>query len=530
MIFLITMFNYCFSRKLYILFLFSALSFSLSAQREASTPQEKELVEAVSENFRTLAEHLLSEGIDVNTTDAYGQSLLMLAARNNNIELASLLIEKGANLNYRINQKAEYNSDESALSMLKLQKLSVLDYGIASGDVSMVKYLINAGAKLDIEKKDISSAVATASMKNSINMVSYLLSQGAKVSDETGLFLVVWHIIRRVDPVSGITKQNKNTDFSLIKIWDDYGIPLDDEKLLSLSLLRNERDRTNVINYMAAYREWLELGAILYQQYRESSSRPIPETMSKAEADSIMAIALENSRINRIEQDKINLEETEASQQQMVLFVLLVSSIFLLYIFRKRIKSLLSLLFPKKNIPPTPIPNNNPTPNRIPNVRAAPQPIQNTSTPSPSTKGKENESKAGRKLDISGKGWTEDDTVDIEVLFLTVEDMINPIQLKNEHEKAVREMIAYIRTLERLSDKEIINIMDGKGLVRGLNSLWESIDPSNVRDIYKRSLYILVEDFSKRDKRVNTFLNKRSWKRSILFSYYFPFLINQKNG
>ena len=86
--------------------------------------------------------------------------------------------------------------------------------------------------------------------------------------------------------------------------------------------------------------------------------------------------------------------------------------------------------------------------------------------------------------------------------------MINPINLRNEHERAVREMIWYIRRLEKFSEEEATNMTSEKELVKKLNSLWKSIDPNNVRDIYKRSLYLLVENYSKQDKKVESFLNQ----------------------
>ena len=490
-------------RKFYILFLFCLLSVSLSAQKIASTVEEKELLEAVSENFQTLAERLLNEGGNANLTDSYGQSLLMFAARNNNKELASLLIEKGAKVNYRIKHKSEYNSDKNAFAMLMLQNLTVLDYGIASKDISMVNFLIDAGAKLDIKNKDLGSTVATASQRGNTKMVRYLLSKGAQVSDETGRNLIVWHIITGPDPIYGITKTDKNTDFSLIKIWDDYGISLDNEKLLSSPLVRTEKHRKNIVNYMAAYREWIESGAKISQKLeKESYAKPIPKIVNEDQLDQAIS---EASKRHKEYEERILKEKEEAEQKYYKVWIVVFISlgvIATLIIQRHRLQALWVSVSTILNT--SPASNNRPVSVIIKPRQPSQSKPANNRVPKQE---KEKKTKAGQ-IPITAKGWTVDDTIGIEVLYLTIEDMINPINLRNEHERAVREMIWYIRRLEKISEEEATNMTGEKELVKKLNSLWKSIDPNNVRDIYKRSLYLLVENYSKQDKKVESFLNQ----------------------
>ncbi|WP_170120111.1 ankyrin repeat domain-containing protein [Dysgonomonas alginatilytica] len=480
------------------------MSIHLSAQKEASTLLDKELLEAVSQNRMTEVKQKLTDEIDVNITDAYGRSLLMFAVINNNKELARLLIKKGADPNYHINQKAKQNSNKNAVAMLLLKGRSVLDYGIASKDTSMVDFLIDAGAKLNIKNKEISSTVAKASLDGNIKMVRYLLSKGAKVSDETGAYLIVNHINKGADVLHKITPVNKNTDFSLIKIWDDYGIPTDDEKLLRLTsfLGHTSKETKNVKNYMAAYREWLNK-----EQEIISELPAVMEVKNESERDKLIEESLKKQEENR-EGIRLVQDEAQREHNRTWKFIFIALGIGLAFFLLSHYLTVyLNFRSRKQSKPPAP-------PYIRPNITKASLPLRKAGVIDRKSKKKREKRTSIGKLPITAKGWIKDDTTKIEVLYLTIEDMINPIGLKNEHERAVREMIWYIRRLENLSNEKVDNRVNEQGLDRKLDFLWRSIDPCNVRDVYKRSLFILVENYSKKDKRVMAVLNKmkrRSW-------------------
>lgn len=117
------------------------------------------------------------------------------------------------------------------------------------------------------------------------------------------------------------------------------------------------------------------------------------------------------------------------------------------------------------------------------------------------TEPKENEA-------IFDKGWQNDDTTDIEVDLLTIEDMINPLILKNEHEKAVKSLIVDIRKLNKYSEQEIVNTFGEKGFSAHLATFFSSLKLDAVRSVYIRSLHILLEDYSKRDSRIKVYSEK----------------------
>lgn len=108
----------------------------------------------------------------------------------------------------------------------------VLDFGIETKDVDMVDLLMELGAKLDTKNKDLGSVVAQSSQDNNVDMVKYLLKKELKFhikQDNSWLYGILTD--RLADPIYNTTKINRNTDFRIVKVWGNYGKPLDDNIL-----------------------------------------------------------------------------------------------------------------------------------------------------------------------------------------------------------------------------------------------------------------------------------------------------------
>ncbi|MDL2214801.1 hypothetical protein LJC00_01265 [Dysgonomonas sp. OttesenSCG-928-M03] len=115
--------------------------------------------------------------------------------------------------------------------------------------------------------------------------------------------------------------------------------------------------------------------------------------------------------------------------------------------------------------------------------------------------------------EVYDKGWVIDDTEQLSVNLLTIEDVIYPVMLKNEHEKGVKDLIVYIRKLKKYSDTDIANSLGEEGLSSYLNKFFMKLKIDAVRSVYIRSLYLLIEDYSSRDSRVKMYLEKLSVKQ-----------------
>lgn len=75
-------------------------------------------------------------------------------------------------------------------------------------------------------------------------------------------------------------------------------------------------------------------------------------------------------------------------------------------------------------------------------------------------------------------------------------------------------MMWYMRRLEQHTDEAVAGRLGEKGLLPHLNTLWRKIDVSMVRDVYKRSFRIMVENYGTRDDRVLVFLETMTKKRN----------------
>lgn len=106
------------------------------------------------------------------------------------------------------------------------------------------------------------------------------------------------------------------------------------------------------------------------------------------------------------------------------------------------------------------------------------------------------------------KGWTVDDTLRMEVNLTIIEDIINPLSLKNEYEKSTKDLILYIRKLEKHRDIDIENALGKDGLSGYLNTFFEKMEFDAVRLIFLRSLSLVIENYAKRDTRIVVYQQK----------------------
>lgn len=106
---------------------------------------------------------IVNTGDDIEKVDKYyypGYSPLDLAAQMGNIEIISLLLEAGADVNY---------SEES----------SPLHMAISANNLDAVKILVSAGADLEFEIDDGLTSLMVAVMKGNMEIVKLLVKSGA---------------------------------------------------------------------------------------------------------------------------------------------------------------------------------------------------------------------------------------------------------------------------------------------------------------------------------------------------------------
>ncbi len=112
------------------------------------------LISAVESNNIEIVEYLLNKGADVNIKVDNNYSAISYP---NNIEIVKILVSKGADVNF----KNSYNS-------------TPLMWATNKGDLAIVKYLINNGADINLQNDDGSKAIDIAIANGHKKIVKYL--------------------------------------------------------------------------------------------------------------------------------------------------------------------------------------------------------------------------------------------------------------------------------------------------------------------------------------------------------------------
>lgn len=502
---------------LYILFLcFSSLAFS---QKEAVSENELYLLQAVKTgNYDNVKLGLNSSS--PNITDEYGISILMYAIQKKRKLIIEELIEAGANPNYRIKIKSKSNDDRSPVRMLMLQHQSVLDFAVNTQDTTIVRQILKAGAKIN-PKDEILNPLMQASKNLDYSMLIYLKGQGAKVSKKTARDIAALTITSSTGLLINQTPKGRK---EVIRFWDNYGVDISEENLLKSPFSTSGSNQRSIKNFIKIYDEWIDsntskneektIRSAAYADYIDPEYEAKAKAREEARGDSLFEKALKNVGEYKDWRKEYDEQEEKENTARITLVYLAVGiSIVLLFIYGKYgslNRATWDTIF-RKLFRVQLQPNQNQNKRNRNNTANPPNPTR----PKPQKKAKTQRKSAQKpqpavsvsKTKITEtKGWSVDSTTIIELQFLTIEDMINPILLCNEHEKSVRRMMWYMRCLENHTDEQIEQVLGNEGLLPHLESLWKSIKPTYIRAVYKRSLYLMVENYRERDERVSIFL------------------------
>jgi ankyrin repeat protein len=106
----------------------------------------------------------LERGADINCKNTLGETLLMLAAENGQLDKIKILIEYGADVNI------VDNSNWSALMGAALH-----------GYLEIVKYLVEHGADVNIENKDGRNALMLAAINDRLEIFKFFMKSGSNI-------------------------------------------------------------------------------------------------------------------------------------------------------------------------------------------------------------------------------------------------------------------------------------------------------------------------------------------------------------
>ncbi|HCZ14113.1 MAG TPA: ankyrin repeat domain-containing protein [Accumulibacter sp.] len=184
-----------------------ALLFALLLPGFAVAGAYEDMEEALISGNTAWAIELLDKGMDVNSVDPAGNTLLIQAVQRNNKDLFEHLLQRRARLNVR------NRNGETALSLaaykgnlpfvqrlveagadVNLYGWSPLIYAAFNGHRTTVEYLLKKGANVNATTENGSTALLFAARFGHIEIVSVLLQNKAdpNIANETGATAIDW--------------------------------------------------------------------------------------------------------------------------------------------------------------------------------------------------------------------------------------------------------------------------------------------------------------------------------------------------
>lgn len=169
---------------------------------------DKNIVEAVKKGNITEINEIIQKGTDINSRDENGDTILMIACFNENINIIKLLLENGASVNLKSKGKFKYYSDEyDAVILVRENRLKddiidiLLNYNynninynlqraVEIGDLEKVKILINKIDDINLlhieyNPYEPTTLLMIACYYGYIEIVDLLIQKGADINAET---------------------------------------------------------------------------------------------------------------------------------------------------------------------------------------------------------------------------------------------------------------------------------------------------------------------------------------------------------
>ncbi|MBU0728645.1 MAG: ankyrin repeat domain-containing protein [Proteobacteria bacterium] len=169
----------------------------INASDKYGTP----LILAIKGHFKGTARLLLEKGASIHLSNAFGQTPLMWAAREDEIDFVELFLEQGADPSLRSKDgasplmSAALGGNPDIVNLL-LQKgadphatddrgITVLMYAAAGGDSDLLNILFEKGVDLNVADKRGFTALMTAADRGEEELVKLFLDKGASPAAKT---------------------------------------------------------------------------------------------------------------------------------------------------------------------------------------------------------------------------------------------------------------------------------------------------------------------------------------------------------
>jgi len=139
-------------------------SYKREIEQKGMTYSVESFLNAAAAGYKETTALFLKAGMEVNAKGTNGETAIMLAAVNKNIELLKFLVKKTANIN------AQNNEGYTALMFVSSQ-----------GDVEFAEFLIAKGAEMNTQNNNGETALMLSVLHAHIGMTKMLIEKGADV-------------------------------------------------------------------------------------------------------------------------------------------------------------------------------------------------------------------------------------------------------------------------------------------------------------------------------------------------------------
>lgn len=550
--------------SIFLIFLFQLFF----AEKEKGLSVDDDLLRSV--HFTSLCETLLNtRGASPNAKDENAVSILMYAVVADNRELVQILINKGADVNYRVKNHGGISFSDLTDESFFMESYSALDLAVLFKNYSLVNVLIDAGANRDAKlasdvfqqivdgkkngfsisqilfnnaelnlqsiansnnssSKYLHNPLFLATCNNDYEMLFYLSHKGVSLDQKYIPELLVSRILYAQSVTSDFEDRYYGKDcngmdisYQVILFWENQGFCISAENIFKAKNIKSVKDSV-IKDFIEDYNIWKSI----QKRYHLLEDPDVKFIFTKpqngyAEYTKHTPQGVVYLSLNQRNRDLNDIHKQDQNDNpritKFVLITLLLALLFymtLYSVYSKHGTLEWSVWVQEYNDCKQKIQQSRvlikikQNLSLLKSYGKSKQPTQVITNPLDDIpERREGDADLGKNALKKLRGWSFDQTVSIAVTVRTIEDRINTIQLCNDHEKTIRRMMWYLRMLEEYSYPQIKKSLGENGLLPHLVKLWNSIDLRLIRSIYLRSFYLLVQQYAKRDKRVLPFLD-----------------------